>query len=311
MSVPLRIGVSACLLGREVRFDGGHKRDAFVAERLGRFAEVIPVCPEIEIGLGTPRESLRLVREEDGVHLVAPRSGADRTDAMRAFSEARTRHLAGLSLSGFVVKKGSPSCGLERVRVYGEGSPIPARDGTGLFAEALKRRLPGVPIEEEGRLKDPVLRDAFLVRVFARHRLLSVLAAAPSATDLMDFHAREKYLVLAHAPGAQQRLGRRIAEEGAAGAAAYAEAFLAALAQQATPGRHANVMQHMAGYVSDRIPTGDRQELADAIDAYRRGEVHRLVPLTLLRHYIRRESVDYLARQTWLQPYPAALEATV
>jgi uncharacterized protein YbgA (DUF1722 family)/uncharacterized protein YbbK (DUF523 family) len=304
---PIRVGISACLLGDKVRFDGGHKRNAFLTDTFGRFVVWVPVCPEVECGLGTPRESMRLVRTEHGVRLLTVNGGADLTERMERFSRSRVSALAGEDLSGFIFKKDSPSCGLERVKIY-DGHGTPSRGGRGLFAAALVDACPHLPVEEEGRLADPRLRDNFVERVFAYRRLRSLFAARWSVGDVVRFHTAQKLLLLAHSPEAYRQLGRLVAA--ARGLSRreleprYSEGFMAALAQLATTRRHTNVLQHMAGYFKDRIDAASKRELAETIADYRRGLVPLVVPLTLLRHCVRRFDVAYLAGQTYLQPHP-------
>lgn len=307
---PTRIGISACLLGAQVRFDGGHKRDTFLTETFGRFVEWVPVCPEVECGLGTPREAMRLVRVENGVRLLTVKTGIDLTAPMERYSRSRVSALAAEHLSGYVLKKDSPSCGLERVKIYNRhGSP--ARSGRGLFAAALAEAYPYLPIEEEGRLADPRLRDNFVERVFAYSRLRGLFDGRWTAGDLVRFHTAHKLLVLAHAPEAYQRLGRLVAR--ARGVSRrdmerrYVEGFMQALARLATAGRHTNVLQHMAGYFKDRLDTASKRELQDAIADYRRGLVPLVVPLTLVRHHVRVLEVSYLAGQFYLDPHPKEL----
>jgi uncharacterized protein YbgA (DUF1722 family) len=248
------------------------------------------------------------VRAEDGPRLVAPRSGADRTEAMRRWSAARVEALGRLRLSGYVLKKDSPSCGLERVRVYGAPGAPPARDGVGLFARALREGQPLLPLEEEGRLHDPVLRDRFLVRVFAFHRLQCLLAARPGARDLTAFQAREKLLLMAHDPASVGALGRVAASAADEETALrYATVFARILARGATRERHVNALQHLAGYFKRALDGPDRREIGEAIAAYAAGEAPRAVPVTLLRHHARRQHVAYVERQTYLDPYPAVL----
>jgi uncharacterized protein YbgA (DUF1722 family)/uncharacterized protein YbbK (DUF523 family) len=305
----IRVGISSCLLGQQVRFDGGHKLDHFAKDLLGRFVTFVPVCPEVEVGMGVPRETIRLERRAGAVRLVAPKSGTDHTAAMRAFSEARVRELAALDLSGYVLKKDSPSCGMERVRVW--GGKIATRDGRGAFAQVLLERLPLLPVEEEGRLRDLPLRENFVERVFAYRRVKDFFAARWKLGDLVAFHAAEKLLVLAHEPAAYTRLGRLVAQAKALPRAEvarrYAEGHAAALAKLATRGRHTNVLQHMAGYFKDGATAEDRSELAAAIDDYRRGLVPLVVPVTLVKHHVRRLGVEYLAAQRYLDPHPKEL----
>jgi uncharacterized protein YbgA (DUF1722 family)/uncharacterized protein YbbK (DUF523 family) len=308
---PIRIGVSACLMGQEVRFDGGHKRDDFLTGTLGKFVEFVAVCPEVDIGLGVPRESLRLVRGESGAtRMVANKSGADLTDAMSAYAERRADALARIDLSGYVLKKDSPSCGMERVRVYGR-TGMPARDGRGLFADALIRRLPNLPVEEEGRLNDPRLRENFIERAFAYHRMRALFASRWTAGALVAFHTAHKLTLMAHSPSAYAALGRLVAGakriERAELRERYSAEFMAALKRLATPARHVNVMQHIAGYLRDRCDTDSRRELMEVIEEYRRATVPLIVPLTLIRHWVRCFDIAYLKGQTYLEPHPREL----
>lgn len=307
----IRVGISSCLLGEEVRFDGGHKRDRFLTDTLARFVTFVPVCPEVELGLGTPREAIHLREGADGaVRLVGVRSGADHTKAMTDLAGRRTRELAALDLSGYVFKKDSPSCGLHRVRLYRDGAP-PGRGGRGLFAAALTERIPLLPVEEEGRLNDPALRENFVERVFAYRRLRSFFATGWRPGGLVRFHTAEKMLVLAHDPAAYRTLGRLVAEGAARPRAAvaqdYQRAFMAALGRAATPRKHANVLQHMAGHFKTFLGPADKAELQEAIEDFRAGLVPLVVPLTLIRHYVRLFDVAYLAGQTYLSPHPKEL----
>ncbi|HEX2455731.1 MAG TPA: DUF523 and DUF1722 domain-containing protein, partial [Vicinamibacterales bacterium] len=206
----LRIGISACLLGQEVRFDGGHKRDRFLTDVLGAVVEWVPVCPEVELGLGTPRETLRLVRSEKGVRMLTTRTGIDHTDGMNAWADRRLDELAGEDLCGYVLKKDSPSCGMERVKVFGTAG-MPERQGRGLFAAALLERFPCLPVEEEGRLSDPRLRENFIERTFAYRRLKDLFGGRWSIGALVRFHTAHKMSLLAHSTTAYQELGRLVA----------------------------------------------------------------------------------------------------
>jgi uncharacterized protein YbgA (DUF1722 family)/uncharacterized protein YbbK (DUF523 family) len=306
----LRIGISSCLLGQQVRFDGGHKRNALVMGAFSRFMTFVPVCPEVEVGMPVPRPAIRLVRLGGEVRLVDPRHDLDHTAAMTRWAEARVRELEGLDLSGYLLKKGSPSCGMERVKVHAASGPG-TRDGVGLFAQVLMARLPLLPVEEEGRLEDPALRESFVTRVFAYRRLRAALGPRWRLGDLVRLHASEKLLLLAHAPKAYAALGRLVAGAKALPraevAARYGEGFMAALKVRATPGKHANVLQHMAGYFKDRLDPADKAELQEAIEDHRRGLVPLIVPLTLLRHHLRRLGAAWLEEQTFLDPHPKEL----
>jgi uncharacterized protein YbgA (DUF1722 family)/uncharacterized protein YbbK (DUF523 family) len=306
----LRIGVSSCLLGENVRWDGGHKRDRFLTDELGPFVEWVPVCPEVELGLGTPRPTLRLVRRDEGVRMVEPRSGTDHTAAMQAYARGRVRALEREDLSGYVLKKDSPSCGMERVKVYpaaGSGT----RDGRGLFAEALLERFPHLPVEEEGRLGDARLRENFVVRVFAYRRLRRLFASRWTAGKLVAFHTAHKLLLLAHVPAAYARLGRLVADARSLAreelSRRYQAEFMEALARPSTRRLHTNVLQHMAGYFRGRLDVADRDELLGLIEEHRLGRLPLIVPLTLVRHHARRLDVGYLLGQVYLDPHPKEL----
>jgi uncharacterized protein YbgA (DUF1722 family)/uncharacterized protein YbbK (DUF523 family) len=308
MSKP-RIGISSCLLGEEVRFDGGHKRDTFLTQILDSYVEWVRVCPEVEVGMGVPRETLRLVRVGDDTRMITTRTGIDHTDSMRAWSEKRTKALAGMDLRGYVLKKDSPSCGMERVKVYGEGGA--ARVGVGTYAEVLKARFPSLPIEEEGRLTDPVLRENFIERVFAYDRLRALFEGRWTQSSLVAFHTAHKMALLAHSTTAYQELGRLVAGGKKIPRAdlqrQYEDLFMRTLARPATVKRHTNVLMHMAGHLKKILDDDCRKELLDCIDEYRRGLLPLVVPVTLLRHYVRLHRIEYLAGQTYLEPHPREL----
>jgi uncharacterized protein YbgA (DUF1722 family)/uncharacterized protein YbbK (DUF523 family) len=307
----LRLGISACLLGRKVRYDGQHKRDPFLVDGLGEFVSWVPVCPEQELGLGVPREPIRLVGLSSAPRLVGERSGTDHTEAMRRYAEARVAELATLDLDGYVTKKDSPSCGMERVRVHGGRGGPPRRDGAGAFARVLVARLPLLPVEEEGRLHDPALRESFVERLFAHARWKAAVARGMRRGDLVAFHTAHKLALLAHSPAAYRTLGAAVGGLARGPMTrtveAYGRGFMAALRIPATRGRHANVLQHMIGYFRDVLPPADRTELAEVVADYARGLVPLVVPLTLLRHHVRRHGVTYLAGQTYLDPDPKEL----
>jgi uncharacterized protein YbgA (DUF1722 family)/uncharacterized protein YbbK (DUF523 family) len=307
---PVRVGISSCLLGEAVRFDGGHKHDRFLTDQLGPFVEWVPVCPELELGMGVPREAVNLRRDGDRLRMVGTQSGRDWTEAMEAFAARRVRALAKLELCGYVLKKDSPSCGMERVRVR-EPSGLARRDGRGLFAAALLAAEPALPVEEEGRLNDAVLRENWIERVFAYRRLRSLLAGRFSVGRLVAFHTAHKLQLLAHSTEAYRRLGRLVAGAKRAERAAlerrYALEFMAALAVRATPRRHVNVLEHCLGHFRGRLDAGARAALARQIADYRSGLVPLVVPLTLLRHYVERLGIGYLAGQVYLEPHPKEL----
>ena len=308
---PVRIGISSCLLGQEVRFDGGHKRDSFLVEVFGRHVEWVPVCPEVEMGLGVPRDTMRLEWDGSEVRLITPKTGADHTAPLRTFAERRLAELAGERLSGYILKKDSPSCGMERVRLY-SGEERPSRSGQGLFAAALMRHFPHLPVEEEGRLNDPRLRENFVTRVFAYQRWLQVAGEGLARAALTGFHARHKFLLVAHSQEGTRRLGRLLARPEQSAdeetlAAAYLDAFTEVMRRTPTRRSHTNVLQHLAGYVSKRLDADEREELATMIDQYRLGLLPLIVPVTLIRHYVRKFRVPYLLDQVYLSPHPHEL----
>jgi uncharacterized protein YbgA (DUF1722 family)/uncharacterized protein YbbK (DUF523 family) len=306
----VRIGVSSCLLGQKVRFDGGHKRDAFLVETFGAFVEWVPVCPEVETGMGLPREPIRLLRAGSDIRLVGVRSATDHTDAMTRWSARRVEKLAREDLDGYILKKDSPSCGMERVKVYDAGGAC-ARTGRGVFAAALMARFPLLPVEEEGRLSDPRLRDNFVERVFAYRRLRDLWTGRWTVRALVEFHTAHKLTLLAHSPDAYRALGRLVAGASALPRAdvqaQYETGFMHGMAALATTRKHVNVLQHMLGYFRTALDDESRAELAATIADYHQGLLPLVVPITLFRHHVRRCGVTYLAGQTYLAPHPKEL----
>jgi len=276
---------------------------------LGQFVEWVRVCPEIEVGMGVPRESVRLVDADGTVSLVGARSGTDWTTRMQRYGKRRVRELGRLDLCGFVLKKDSPSCGMERVRVYA-GSGQPRRDGRGAFAEELMRAMPLLPVEEEGRLTNPKLRENFLERVFAYDRWRQ-FRARPSPAGLVAFHARHKMLLLSHSDPHLRRLGRIVATADKRNLAAvydsYGEVFMTALQVQSTVKKNVNVLQHIIGFFTDDLSDAERAELHDVVGDYHRGLVPLVVPITLVRHYVRKHEVAYIGDQVYLNPHPKEL----
>lgn len=306
----IRLGVSTCLLGDKVRYDGGHQRDLFLTDTLGPFVQWVPVCPEVEIGLGIPRAPVRLVGTEAAPRLVVEKTGEDLTATMTRYAEAKAAELEALGLDGYVLKRASPSCGLFRVRVYGDDGQ-PGRVGRGLYAQALVGRLPLLPVEEEGRLTDAALRENFIERVFAAARWRGFRAGRPRPRDLVAFHAAQKYALLAHSPAHYGRLGRLVAGAGRSLSAPllteYGTLFMQGLAVRATRARHVNVLQHLAGFFKKTLGGDERAELGEVIQEYRRGLVPLVVPLTLVKHHVRRLGIVYLADQVYLSPHPREL----
>ncbi len=308
---PIRVGISSCLLGEKVRFDGGHKHDRFLTDNFGQYVEWVPVCPEVEVGLPTPRPSLRLERHGDEVRMVMPKQQRDLTRQMQAYARRRTARLQDQSLCGYVLKKDSPSCGMERVKIYPKTEGPAARTGRGLFAEALLRQMPNLPVEEEGRLHDPRLRENWISRVFAYHRLRGLWAGRWKLGDLVAFHTAHKFLLLAHSPADYRTLGRLVAEAKQVSRRElrerYETHFMAGLKRIATPAKNTNVLQHILGFFKRDLDAASRQELLGHIEDYRKGMIPLVVPLTLVAHYVRLLEVPYIEEQVYLNPHPKEL----
>lgn len=305
-----KLGISACLLGQKVSFDGGHKREQFLTELFGKFVEWIPICPEIEVGMGVPRETVRLVGTLTNPSMIAEKSRKDWTEAMHSFAAKRLRDIAEQNLSGYVFEKDSPSCGMERVRVY-NSKGMAERQGRGLFAAALMSQWPLLPVEEEGRLNDLKLRENFIERVFAYHRWLQATSERKSPGALVRFHTGHKYLLLAHSQWHYRQLGRLVATAKQRTLAAayddYGRVFMEALAVHATEKTHANVLDHMMGYFSKQLTAPERQELVQLIGDFRRQLVPLFAPITLMRHYTKKYQIEYLQGQHYLEPNPKEL----
>lgn len=307
----IRLGISACLLGRPVRYDGGHKLDHFLVEEFGRFVEYVPVCPEAEAGLGIPREAMRLVGDPDHPRLVTVRTGEDRTALMTDWAERRVRELEAEGLSGFIFKKDSPSSGLLRVKVYTEDG-MPIKKGVGMFARAFAEHFPTLPMEEEGRLNDADIRENFIERVFALKRWREQVVSSPSRGALVRFHSMQKLLLMAHSNEHYRAMGRLVAEAKSHDQnelhETYQTLLLEALTLRATPRKHVNVLSHIMGYFKRVLSADEKQELLEVIETYRTGLVPLIVPVTLLNHYIRRFDEPYLADQVYLHPHPLELK---
>jgi uncharacterized protein YbgA (DUF1722 family)/uncharacterized protein YbbK (DUF523 family) len=310
-SRPVTLGVSACLLGAEVRFDGGHKRDRYLTDVLGVNVTWLPVCPELEIGLGIPRPVIQLRGGERGDRIVLRDGSADLTETMRDYADARTAELDALGLDGYVLKKDSPSCGMARVRVHGAPGGMPQRTGVGHFVQAIERRMPLLPLEEEGRLNDPALREGFIEAIFSRNRWRVLASRGFSRKGLVAFHEAHKMLLLAHDEGLYRRLGRIVGSFGQQPDEeiyrSYAPLFAAAFAQRATVARHVNVLEHLFGYLKKRISSVEKREIAASIAEYRAGRIPLVVPISLLRFLVAAHDVEYVQGQLYLEPHPREL----
>jgi uncharacterized protein YbgA (DUF1722 family)/uncharacterized protein YbbK (DUF523 family) len=306
----IRLGISACLLGQPVRFDGGHKHDRFLTDTLGAWVEWIPVCPEVEAGFGVPRESMRLVGDPAAPRLVTTRTGSDLTARMTAWAARRVAELERERLCGFVFKSDSPSSGMERVRVYND-TGMPAKTGVGLFARAFMARFPLLPVEEEGRLHDPGLRENFIEAVFALRRWRDSIDRGRSRGNLVAFHTAHKLLIMSHSVEHYRKMGRLVAAPSPGGLPPHYEAYqrllLEALRRPATVSKQINVLHHLLGYFKRLLDADEKRELLEAVESYRAGETPLVVPLTLVAHYVRKYREPYLLGQVYLHPHPAEL----
>lgn len=307
----IRIGISTCLLGEPVRFDGGHKLDRFIVHTLGLYFEFVPVCPEVEAGFGVPRESMRLVGDPERPRLVTTRTGRDLTDPLEAWARRRVEELAGEDLCGFIFKSKSPSSGMERVKVYPAQGGAAGKTGAGIFARIFRERFPLLPVEEEGRLNDPRLRESFIEAVFTLKRWRDLLAGGRARGRLVDFHTRHKLLLRARSLPDYTALGRLVAGAKELSEAALYERYqtllLQALQKHSTVAKNTDVLMHMVGYFRKELTPDEKQELLELIGRYRAGLVPLVVPITLLNHYVRKYRVAYLAEQVYLNPHPIEL----
>lgn len=307
-SARIRIAISGCLLGQEVRYDGGHKLNEYITGTLGEIFDFLPLCPEVAIGMGIPRPPIRLVRRGGDIRALGVDDATlDVTEPLANYADRVAAKLG--HVSGYILKNNSPSCGMERVKLY-SARGMPANKATGIYAGRLMELCPALPFEEEGRLMDPVGRENFIERVFIYHRWQQIRKRL-TARALVDFHVRHKFIVLAHDEKIYRALGRLVARAGRGRIAdmgdRYIRELMAALKKPATRNRHANVLQHIAGYFKKHIEGPDKAELQDGINRYRRGLAPLIVPVTLLRHYLRRFPDPYLEGQWYLAPHPDEL----
>lgn len=307
----MRVGISACLLGHKVRYDGGHQLDQYIARTLGRYMDFVPVCPEVECGLPIPREALRLVGDPAKPRLVTRESRMDHTERMRAWAERKVEELSREELSGFIFKSRSPSSGMERVKVYPEEGGQPVLKGAGIFPRLFMERFPLLPVEDDGRLHDPALRENFIERLFVMHAWQSFQASSPSLGGLVSFHTKLKLQLMAHSRKHYDELGRLVAHgkelPWADLLARYARTLMEGLKIRATPRKHANVLQHILGHFKKELAPDEKQEALELIEHYRQGNVPLIVPVTLLNHFVRKYDKAYLAEQYYLRPHPLDL----
>jgi uncharacterized protein YbgA (DUF1722 family)/uncharacterized protein YbbK (DUF523 family) len=311
MGEKIKLGISACLLGEKVRWNGGHSRDRYLTDMLGQYVEYVPVCPEVECGMGVPRETLRLVGDPDNPNLVTSKTNIDHTRRMTEWARERIKTLEKENLCGFVFKKNSPSSGLFRVPVK-NFKGMPQKKGQGIFARVFTENFPLVPVEEDGRLHDSKLRETFIEQIFTLMRWRETLSKKKSMGSLIDFHSRHKLLIMSHSPRHSQMMGKLVADGKAlpmkALFARYETMLMEALRLKTTLKKNINVLQHIMGYFKNQLSLDEKQELIEIIEQYRQEYVPLIVPVTLLNHYVRKYKQPYLAQQVYLNPHPMALK---
>lgn len=304
-----RIGVSACVMGDKVRYDGGHKQSTFVTRQLHSHVIYQPICPEVGIGLPVPRPTIHLREMADGLHLTDSRNGMlDHTEALQSFFTQQLPKLE--KLDGYILAAKSPSCGMERIKVYDENGQLLHRQGQGLFVQLLHKHFPHLPMEEDGRLNDAGLRESFITRVFVYQEFRDKVMNNPSVHGLVTFHSRHKLLVMAYNPQLYQALGRLVAKAKGAEqttAEAYLALMMKALSKPTNRRKHTNVLMHMQGYFKRHLKSADKRELTEQIEHFRLGQLPLMAPITLLKHHLRHFPNDYLAQQSYFSPYPQEL----
>lgn len=309
MNSTIKLGVSSCLLGEQVRYDGGHKHDRYITDVLGRYFSFVPVCPEVGCGLPIPRESMRLEGDPAAPRLMTNKSRIDLTGQMLDYCNRKVEELAAEDLCGYVFKKDSPSSGLFRVKVYNNG--MATKNGSGLFAAAMVHRFPLLPMEEEGRLHDPQLRENFIERVFSYRRWKDFLKEGPTLGQLVRFHTNHKLLMMAHSPEVYRSMGALVAHGKDLPLSEllqrYEELFMKGLSFHATFKKNTNVLQHLMGYFKRELTADEKQELLEVIGQYHDQLTPLIVPITLIRHYVRKYDQQYLKEQVYLAPHPAEL----
>jgi len=304
------VGISTCLLGENVRYDGGHKLNRYLRDVLGRYVEFVPVCPEVECGMSIPREALRLVGTDGDVRLMTQKTKIDMTSQMARWMRQKLSKLSGRPLSGFIFKSKSPSSGLKGIKVYNKNGGV-AKNGVGLFAKGVTDSFPLLPVEEDGRLNDDGLRENFIERIFVMQRWHRMNEEKKSLKMLMEFHARHKYILMAHCPKTLKELGAFIADGKTRPIndlhTAYFEKFITALGKAGTVKKNTNVLLHIAGYFRKDLTRDEKEELSGIIGNYHKQLVPLIVPVTLINHYVRKYKSGYLEQQFYLNPHPMEL----
>jgi uncharacterized protein YbgA (DUF1722 family)/uncharacterized protein YbbK (DUF523 family) len=307
----IKVGISSCLLGNQVRFNGGHTRDRFITDTLGKYFEYYPVCPEVESGFGIPREPFRLVGDPNAPRLMTVKTRHDCTEIVQNWAAERVIRLERESLCGFIFMSKSPSSGMERVKVYTEQG-MPSKTGVGLFARAFMNHFPLIPVEEDGRLHDPALRESFIERVFVMKRWRETSSKKKTRRDLIEFHTRHKLLILCHNQAHYREMGKFVAQldtkDLASAYTHYQAMLMEALKLRATRKKHVNVLLHVLGYFKKNLSADEKKEMLELISLYSEAYVPLIVPITLLNHYVRKFQEPYLSEQYYLNPHPIELQ---
>ncbi len=311
MEEQIRLGVSACLLGQNVRYNGGHSRDPFITDTLSQYVEFFPVCPEVECGFPIPRESLRLVGESETPRLITSNTKQDHTDRMLNWCSQKVLELERLDLYGFIFKEGSPSSGMERVKVYTDQG-MPANRGIGMFARAFMEHFPLLPVEEDGRLHDPKLRENFIEAIFVLKRWRASLSPKPTRRGFVEFHTKHKLLLMAHSPHHMRLMGKLVASLKDYGVddfrLQYQKLLIEAFRLKPTIRKQTDVLMHCLGFLKKLLSSDEKRELLEIIEQYRQGHIPLIVPVTLLNHYVRKYEPSYLREQYYLKPHPIELQ---
>lgn len=309
MNDSIVIGISACLVGEEVRYDKSAKTSNFCVKELGKHVEYRSFCPEVAAGLPVPRPTIRQIRKGDLISVSRPDGSGDVTEALQAYGKKIAK--VAQNFSGYVFCAKSPSCGMERVKVYSSDGKSTKSDGVGTFAKEIMQANPLLPCEENGRLNDPIIRENFVARVFVYRDWQALCKKGLTKHRLMGFHSRNKYTVMSHDLVAYKALGRLLAKANVSveeQGKEYIKGLMEALKVKATRKTHANTLQHLQGYFSKNLSSAERQELTQSIHDYRAGLLPLMVPITLIKHYLLMYPKGYVAQQRYLSPYPADLK---
>ena len=307
----IRLGVSSCLLGHQVRYDGGHKQNRYLTDTLTNYFSFVPVCPEVECGMPIPREALRLVGDPKNPSLVTTRTQEDYTEQMQKWGEEKLEELAKQELCGYIFKSRSPSSGMERIKVY-DHKGNPKSTGVGIWARMFMQRFPYLPVEDEGRLNDPKLREQFIEHVFVYSRWRRMLKQGTTPGQVVDFHSRHKMLLLAHSPELYAEMGKLTANAGKMDPeqlhSEYFYLLNKAMREKTTVNKNVNVLQHLIGYFKQELSSDEKQEFLEILDNYHQGNLPLIVPITLLNHFVRKYKIPYLQYQYYLNPHPIELK---